>query len=111
MQREVDLNERLKDALDHGRRDSLARVANTKDSLAVFQNSGKPDSAHRLGILGGIVQEIGQHLLQTSCIALHPHRFSCHRYGQLVATSLDEGSAGLDRSLHQFGKIEYLLSQ
>ena len=96
MQGWIDLHERLEDALDHARRNSFSRVANTNDGMVVFQSGGDPDSAARVGVLGGIVQEVGQNLFEPGGIPFQAHDLA----GIHFALENTLGCASYARSRH-----------
>ena len=57
----------------------------------------QPDAAARLGVLGGVVQQVAEHLRQPGRVGLQPDRPVGQRDGQLVPALLDQRAAGLDR--------------
>src|SRR5206468_10828073 len=99
MQGWIDLHERLEDALDHARRNSFSRVANTNDGMVVFQSGGDPDSAARVGVLGGIVEEVGQNLFEPSGVPFQAHDLAGKRNRQLVSALIDQRATRLNGML------------
>src|SRR5438093_13751334 len=99
MQGWIDLHERLEDALDHARRNSFSRVANTNDGMVVFQSGGDPDSAARVGVLGGIAQMVGQNLFEPSGVPFHTHDLAGKSNIQFLAARIDKIPSGPHRML------------
>ncbi len=69
----ADLEERVEQARDLFRRDSHAGVAHAKRQIPLF-HIGVQDNAAGVGELDGVVQQVGDHLLQAQRIAIQRQR-------------------------------------
>ena len=70
IQRLVGLHEEVEDVLLHLRRDADAGVADPQHGLVVLAGQADRDPAARLGVLGGVVQQVRDDLLQAGRVAL-----------------------------------------
>ncbi len=67
------------------------------DDLAALRLDDQVDPAAGLGVLGGVVQQVPEHLLQPGRVGLQADRPVGQRDGQLMAALVDLGAGGLDR--------------
>ena len=70
----VRLDEQVEDPGQHLRRDADARVAHAEHSLTALLFDGQTDAAVRLGVLGGVGQEVTDHLRQADRVRLQQER-------------------------------------
>ena len=76
IQRLVRLDEEFEDVLLHLGRDPDARVADPQDGPVVLPGQADRDPAPRLGVLRGVVQQVGDDLLQAGRVALDRDRLA-----------------------------------
>ena len=71
---------------------SRTRIATSRPSLL----GGQRDLAPLVGVLRGVVQQVGEHLRHPRRVDLQQHGVFGQRDGQAVLVVLDQGPAGLD---------------
>ncbi len=74
--RAVDLGEQIEDPGQHLRRDPDSCIADSNDDLASGTARADRDATALIGVFGGVVQQIGEDLLQPSQIAFQRQRTS-----------------------------------
>ena len=96
VERAVGLGEQVEDAREQLRGDPDAGVADPDDRLVALSAGLQRDPAPRLGVLGGVVQQVGEDLLEPGRVGLAGARLRGERDRQLVAAGLDQRPGGLD---------------
>ena len=66
------------------------------------------DATAPLGVLRGVVEQVQEHLHQTSQIGVHDHGAGRQRHRQFVAHFLDQRAARLDGPLHDVRQFDLL---
>ena len=91
--------------------DADAGVPHPHDGLAAFPLGGEPDVAAPLGVLGGVVEQVREHLRQPGRVGVQGDRLGRQGDGEFVAACLDERAAGLDGHLQRPPPGRPLLAQ
>lgn len=86
-------------------------IPNAQYNVALSGLGRQPDPAAWLRILGRIVQEVLQHLLQATWISDHGDRLPREGDLKLVTTLLNRRAHGLDRTGHALREIQWFLAQ
>ena len=110
-QRRFRLREHLEDARQHLGGDADAVVLDRHDHVAPLPLGTQPDAAAFLGVLGGVVEQVGEHLGQPHRVGLEVDRLRRQGDGELVAAGLDDRTAGFQGGLHHGGQLDPLLAE
>ncbi len=110
-QRPLRLRENLEDARQHLGHDADAVVLDRHDHVAPLPLGGQPDATAILGVLGGVVEQVGEHLGQPHRVGLQVDRLGRQGDGEFVAAGLDERAAGFQGGLHHGGQFDPLLAE
>ena len=81
-------------------------IANAKDDLAAFAVGGERDLAAVVGVLGGVVEQVGENLGEPRKIAPDAHRLRRRAHRERVAARVDERPRGLDGDADDFGDVD-----
>jgi hypothetical protein len=109
--RQAGLHEHVEDARQRVRRDADAVVAHTNDDVVILPLCAERDFAARIGVLGRVVEEVGEYLREARGVALHDEGIARQRDGQAVVARLDERAAGLHRRGDDERKLDAVLPQ
>jgi hypothetical protein len=91
----VSLHEQRKDMREGLRCDANAVVPHPQDNLVLVSHSGDPDVSIRVGVLGGIGEQIAHDLRK-------PHGVSFHEQPLLRKREIQMMSLGRDKRLYDF---------
>ena len=108
-QRLVGLGEHVEDVRQQLRRDARPVVADPDHDLPPLLLGGERDLAPLVGVLRGVVQQVGEHLRHPRRVDLQEHGVLGQGDGQAVMTVLDQGPAGLDGQLDHRLQLDRLL--
>ena len=67
--------------------------------------------AARIGVLGGVVEQVGQDLLEPGRVRLDEQRLGGHRYCQLVPLPFDERTSGFHGAADESRQVDDFLAQ
>jgi hypothetical protein len=109
--RAVGLGEHVEHARQRFGRDADPGVAHRDQRHPVLAPDLDPDAAARIGVLGGVVEQVGEHLGQAHAVGLQDQRFFGQGHRQLVAGAFDRQLAGLDRAVDDLGDRRALQPQ
>ncbi len=70
-----------------------------------------PDLSARIGILGGVVEQVGDHLGQAHGVGVEDQRRGRQGNGELVAAGLNERLAGFDGAADDRGQLDRRLAE
>ena len=107
----VDLGEEVEDVAQHLRRNADPVVAHRDHRLVLLGMELEPDAPAFRGVLGGVVEEVADHLGQAGGVALHLERARRQRHHQLLAARVDQRPRGLDRARDHRGEVDRLALQ
>ncbi|MEJ7637199.1 MAG: hypothetical protein WKF75_04205, partial [Singulisphaera sp.] len=96
----VRLGEEIEDPGQDFRSDPDAVVPHPDDQEIGLAHGLQGDPAPRLGVLGGVGQEVAQDLDEPDRVGLQPERLGRERHRELVAARIDERPGGLDGAGH-----------
>ena len=105
----IDLHEHRKDVRQHLGGDPGARILDGYQGLAFIGFEADSDLAARLGILGGVVQQVGKDLCHANHVATDDHRLRWHADRELVTCLFDERQTRFDRFSNDRGQFQRLL--
>ena len=106
----VGLGKKIEDTPKQVRGDADTGVFYAYQCVITFPLRAQRDFATFLGIFGGIVQQIGDDLLQPRRIAFQPLRFIRYGKNEMMSASLDQGQAvfyGLRDDLGQIAAFHF----
>src|SRR5688572_3127327 len=83
--RVLDLREHFKDTGQHIRQDADAAIADRDHYTVALAPRGEPDSSCGIGILGGIIEEVRNDLLQPYRIGFERERLRRQRDREMMA--------------------------
>ena len=90
--------------------DAQAVVTNRHHGFVADLTAGEPDRTALFGVLGRIVEQVGDYLGQPHRIGLHHERPRWEADRQLVQTGVDERPARLDGGAHDGAQVNSLLA-
>ena len=108
--RSIDLHEHVEHLRQRVRRDADAVVLDADHRLAVLAARADRDAAAVIGVLRGVVEQVGEDLRQPHRIAADEQRLGVEIDGQLVAQVVEHRPAGFDRGFDDGAEIERLLA-
>ena len=111
VERPVGLNKEIENAGEHVRRNAHASVAHVENGFLFMLFERQGDSAALAGELGGIVEEIGEHLGQTGGIAVSRDRAGGQFDGERLFSRFDQWPAGLNGARGHSGQVNGLFAQ
>ena len=88
--------------------DADAGVSHRDHCLAAPPLGGQPDVTGLLGVLGGVVQQVGEDLGQPDRVGAHHYRLGRQRHGQFVGRCFDERAGRFDGGVQYVGQIHSL---
>ena len=99
-------------------RDAHARIAHfdhhhrhRRRLSSVRRLNAEPDAAAFVGVLGGVGEQVDQHLLQPRSVSKQKDRLQRQRHLELVPALIDQRLGRLDRPLHDAAQGDLLLAQ
>ena len=105
-QRAVALGEQVEDAREQIGRDADAGVADADDGVALVEAGVQLDPAARLGVLGRVVEQVDDDLLEPDRVGLELDRRGFDREAKLVPSLVDEGPDDLRRRTDDRGEVD-----
>jgi hypothetical protein len=90
-ERGVGLHEHIEYFAQHLGRDADAVVTDADRQLLAVQRGVQRELAIAVGVLGGVVEQVGQHLRQACAVAAHIDRRRRQLHGQRVAERVQIG--------------------
>ena len=104
----IDLDEHLENARQHFGRNAGASVLHANYDFRAFAPRYQGNLATGRRVLGGVVQQIRQHLRQTGWIGIEPHGVVGQRYLDRVTRGVDQAAGRLDRARNDGGQLDSL---
>ena len=95
LQRAIDLSEHVEHMGQHVGGDTHAVVRYAHHRVAPLPLDGQSNASAPIGVLGGVVQQISQHLRQPGEVAIDVDWFGRHVHDEVVALSIDQRAAGI----------------
>ncbi len=92
-------------------RDSGAIVVHRDHHVLTFAARAQRDAAARCGVLGGIVEQVGEDLREAHHVRLQHDRLRGKRHRELVLRGVDQRPARLERGVDHRCEIDRLLTQ
>ena len=93
-------------AEQHVGRDADAGVPDADDHVVpVPAATASRSDPPAVGVLGGVVQEVREHLGEPGRVAVHPHRLGRQVHVEAVPGRVDQRPAGLDRLADHLGQV------
>jgi hypothetical protein len=111
IKRTVHLPERVENMREHFPIDADPGIPNPQHDIPPWGFGRQPDPAARLCILGRIIQEVVQHLLQPNWVSVHGYGLPREDDLELVTTLFDGGAHRLDRIGYALRQIQWFLAQ
>jgi hypothetical protein len=109
LQRPIHLTEHVEDVGQLVGRDADAGVLDRHHHVAPLPLGGQPDLAPTVVVLGGVVQQVGEHLSEPGRVGVHDDRVLGQPDGQFVAHLLDQRAARLHGTAHHRRQLHPLL--
>ena len=107
----VHLHEQLEDAGQHVRGDADAVVPHPQHRLVALPLGRQPDAPVRLGVLGGVGQQVADDLGEPHRVGVEQQGFGRKSDAQLVALGVDERLDRLHRTGDDRGQFDPLLAE
>ncbi len=111
VERLVDLDEEVEDVPLHLGGDPDAGVPYGQDGFVALSCQGDRNSASRLGVLGGVIQQIRDDLLQAGRVSLEPHGVGTHSRFELMSAGLHQRPTCLDGLRDDLVEVHRLLAK
>ena len=102
-----DLREELEDLRQHRRLDPHPGISDPDRDLAVAVLGYQDDRAARVGVLGGVVQQVAEDLFQSHGVGREGEGIRRELDGQLVAAILDQGTSGGHRPVDDPAEVDH----
>jgi hypothetical protein len=109
--RALDLPEWIENVREHLRIDADPAIPDLQHNIAALYLRRQPNTAAWLRVLGGIVQEVRQHLIQPAGVRIQGHRLRRQCNVNLLAARFEGCADRLDRSRNGLRQIQPLLEQ
>ena len=109
VRRALGLREQVEDIGQHLRLDALPVVAYRDHGFAAFAGHAQGDLAARRRVLGGVIQDVRDHLHQARTVARHVQRLLPLLYPQLVALHVEQRAHLFDGAVDDCGDVEVFL--
>src|SRR5262249_3702294 len=81
------------------------------DNFVPLMLGGKPDVTPVLGVLGSIIEQVGEDLGEADRVCVQMDRLRRQCDGQLMAVGVDEGAGRFDGAPHDYRQFNPLLAQ
>ena len=105
----------LHEELEHARQelglDAAAVVLHGDGGEALAGHGGEPDAPAFTGVLGSVVQEVGDHLREAREVAEQPHRPRAHFDRKALLARIDHRAHRLDAVRDDLRELDRLLFQ
>jgi hypothetical protein len=103
------LGEEIEDVRQRFGRHADARIPHPEHGVIALLLESEPDVPTRVGVFGGVVQQVHHHLFQSRGIGVYPDRFGGERNGQVMLATLDQGLNRLHGKLHNTPQLQPFL--
>src|SRR5581483_11872012 len=107
----VPLGEQVEHLGQHVGRDAHAVVPHGQDGIRAVAPGREPDVAPRLGVLRGVVEQVGNDLRETYRIGVQDQRVGWKVHDELVPGGIDQRCARFQRAADDGGELARLLAQ
>ena len=110
-ERPIYLGKHLEDPRQHVGRDADAGIAHAHHGVASLALDGERDLAAALGVLGGVVEQVGDDLCQPGHVGVDEDEIGRKVDNQVVAGVIDQRPTGFDCLLDYSAQLDALLAE